>query len=167
MSPVSGREVAERITPKTSATMSVIAGAMGMGIVMLIVMIGLMHLQCKKTPSPDEIRSVNLLTGFAMVCALVTIVASEIAWKTQVKRFTADTVDASIQTAFIVRTALREGSALMGCVVCLIAALNGTLKVYPAYWIDLGPAALFFGYLAMHWPSVDNLRAEIIAALPQ
>ncbi len=167
MSPASGREVAERITPKTSATMSVIAGAMAMGIVMLIGMIVLMHVQCKRSPTPEEIRLINLLTGAAMVCALIAIVASEVVWKAQLKALTAERAEGALQTAFIVRSALREGAALMGCVVALLAALNGTLHVYPAYWIDLGPAALFFGYLFLHWPSVDNLKAEITAALPQ
>jgi hypothetical protein len=63
----------------------------------------------------QEIRLVNLMTGFAMVCALTAIVASEVVWKAQLKQITAERVDVSVQTAFIVRTALREGAALMGC----------------------------------------------------
>lgn len=164
---MNGREAAERLSPKTSRTLSIIAAAMGMGVVLICLVVAAMHVQSTRTPSPEDVRLVNALVGAAMVAALVAIVASETVWKAQLKALTPENVDGGVQTAFIIRTALREASAMFGAVAALIAALNGTLHVYPAYWAALVPAALFLGYLAMHWPSEDNLRAELTAALPQ
>lgn len=155
------------LSPKTSRTLCAIAGAMGLGVASLAAVIAVLHLRGSKTPTPDDVRLINRMTGAAMVAALVAIVASEAVWKAQLKGVDAANADARVTTAFIVRTALREGAALFGCVVALLAALNGTLSVYPAYWADLAPAALFLGYLAMHWPSPENLQAELDAALPR
>ena len=164
---MNGREAAERLTPAVSRTLSIIAAAMGTGVVVLTVFVAALHARCARTPSPEDVRLVNALVGAAMIAALVAIVASETVWKAQLKALRPESVDAGVQTAFIVRTALREGSAMFGLVAALIAALNGTLHVYPAYWAALAPAALFLGYLAMHWPSPDNLKAELTAVLPQ
>ncbi|MBI3564348.1 MAG: hypothetical protein HY079_04040 [Elusimicrobia bacterium] len=158
---------APALSPKTSRTLCLIGGAMGLGVAALAAVIAVLHLRCARTPTPDEVRLINLMTGAAMVAALLAIVASEVVWKAQLKGADAANADARVTTAFIVRTALREGSAMFGLVVGLLAALNGTLGVYPAYWVALAPAALFLGYLAMHWPSPENLQAELDAALPR
>ncbi len=167
MSPLTGREAAEKLSARTVGLARVIAAGTGASTALLIGMIALTCFQSRRSPSPEEIRLVNLATAFAAAAAVLAIFASDVVWKAQLRRADAGSVDAVVLRAFIVRTAMREGAALIGCVACLIAALNGALRARPVYWVDLGPAALFYAYLVLRWPSLDGLKAELISALPQ
>ena len=99
------------------------------------------------------------LATVAMLVAVSCIVASEIAWRSLLKK-SAGPLGGRVQIAFIIRLALREGAGLLGMVVAYLAALNGVLRVYPAYWVNGAPFALFLGFLAAHWPSAETLAVE-------
>lgn len=110
-------------------------------------------------PTPDHLRLVNLLTTLFMAVAAGAIVFSEFLWR-RVLRTAKGDLSARVQTAFIVRLACREGAGLLGMTAAYIAALNGALKVYPAYWANLAPYGLFLGFLATHAPTAERLESE-------
>ncbi len=149
----------------TPLNLSIVSGATASGTVLLIAIIIFLHLHCQKYPTAQDIAIINRLTGAAMIAALVAIMASEIIWKSQLRRIDAHNADAIIRTAFTIRTGLREMSAILGAFVTLMASTGGVLKLYPVYWATLLPAWLFLGYLAMHWPTFENLDSEIGTAL--
>ena len=153
-------ESAEGVSPATAQQLQIIAGSMG---AVLTVMAGLIAWTsisgAGKIPTPENVRIINLLTTVAMLVAVSCIVASEIAWRSLLKK-SAGPLGGRVQIAFIIRLALREGAGLLGMVVAYLAALNGVLRVYPAYWVNGAPFALFLGFLAAHWPSAETLAVE-------
>jgi hypothetical protein len=104
-------------------------------------------------PSPRSLRISNGMTIVTMAFACVGTLLSEMLWK----RMRAG----DVRLAYVVRLSLREGPAVLGCAALLFAARSGVLRAYPAYWADLVPAALFLSFVCVHWPSVDNLKAEL------
>ncbi|MDD5302387.1 MAG: hypothetical protein PHS14_04685 [Elusimicrobia bacterium] len=153
------------VSPPVARTLTVIASAMGGGLTMMAVLVFWSYLSAAaKVPTPNEVRSVNALTVIMMVAALIAIVASELVWRVYLRR-TPGELGARVRTAFIARLACREGAGLLGMTVAYIAALNGVLRVYPAYWVNLAPFFLFLGFLATHWPSAEKLTAEARAVI--
>ena len=146
----------KEISPAQAQSLQIIAAAMGLGIFLLCGVVVFNFFTSAKAPTPEMLRMVNLLTGVTMAVTAATIVVSEILWKVLLKPG-----PSALSGAFIARTACREGGALLGCVTALIAAMSGVLRVYPAYWANLAPAALFWSYLYLHWPSVANLQNEL------
>lgn len=153
-------ETEDGVSPATAQTLKIIAGSMGAGLTLMAGLVAWSHANAAgKVPTPDNVRLINLLTTVAMLNAVSCIVASEFMWR-RTLRNPAGPLGARVQTAFIVRLALREGAALLGMTVAYLAALNGVLKAYPAYWVNLVPCGLFLGFLAAHWPSAEKLTAE-------
>jgi hypothetical protein len=118
-------------------------------------------------PTPQSLKVVNTMTILSMAASFAAIVASEFAWKKMLIGAVEGNVNSKTQTAFIVRAALREGAALAGAVTLLLACQDGVLRAYPAYWVDLVPAALFWSFLYLHWPSFENLKVELAEILPK
>jgi len=165
--PLSARELAERIKPETARTLRTLAFAMGAGIAMLVLVVGFLYARSTPpAPTPQSLRVVNMLTVLAMGGALVAIAASEILWKQTLAKVAGDKIDEAVSPAFILRSAVREGAALLGGVAALLAEQSGVLRAYPAYWATLAPAVLFWSYLFIHWPSDENLKSEVAASLP-
>lgn len=115
-------------------------------------------------PTPDQLRLVNTLTTLFMATAAGAIFLSEFLWRRVLKTSTGS-LSARVQTAFLVRLACREGAGLLGMTAAYIAALNGALKLYPAYWANLAPYGLFLAFLATHAPTAERLDAEAREAL--
>ena len=150
-----------------SRTLRVIAFAMGNGIALLTAIAVFFYWRSNAAaPTPQSLKLINSLTIFTAAAALAAIVSSEFVWKTMILGATPANVNATVQSAFIVRAALREGAALAGCVTLLLASQDGVLRAYPAYWVDLVPAALFWSFLYLHWPSLENLKAELAQVSP-
>jgi hypothetical protein len=63
-----------------------------------------------------------------------------------------------VQTAEIIRLATREGPALLGLVVCFLAALSGVASRQPAYWLNGLSTVLFWGLALNEFPSEDRYR---------
>jgi len=140
-------------SPAASQQLKVISFAMGGGLTMMAGLVAWSYRNAAPVvPTPDGVRLINTLTFVAMGAALAAIIASEIAWRSLARK--------NIHSAFIVRLALREGGALFGLTVAYIAALNGVLSVYPAYWVNLAPFALFLGFLATHWPKYPSFSEK-------
>jgi hypothetical protein len=139
---------------------TVIVSAMAGGLTLMAGLIVWSHAgSAGKIPTPDQLRMVNYLTTIAMVAAVAAIAASEVLWRVILRRSSRE-LGARTQTAFLARLACREGAALLGMTAAYIAAGSGVLRVYPAYWVNMVPYALFLGFLATHWPSDDKLAAE-------
>jgi len=109
-------------------------------------------------PSPAQLKLANALTSATMALAFAGALASEWLW-----RLLASDEDGRadrLVVAFVVRAACREAPALAGGVAALMAAQDGVLRAYPAYWVDLVPTGLFLAFLAAHWPTAERLAAE-------
>lgn len=147
------------LDPRVSGTLRMISLAMGAGLTAFCAVVGVLYARSGAVATPEKVRLVNVLTGVSMFYAAVAIVVSEVLWKSILRR--PGDLSGKARTGFIVRLALREGAALLGCVTALLAAMNGVLRAYPAYWVDLAPAALFWSFLVLHWPAPERLLAEI------
>jgi len=160
-------ETGEGISPEAARTLTVIASAMAAGLTLMAGLVVWSYVNAAaKSPGPNEVRAVNTLTTVMMLLAIIAIVASEILWRALLRR-TPGALAVRVRTAFIARLACREGAGLLGMTVAYIAALNGVLRVYPAYWVNLAPYVLFLGFLATHWPSVEKLTDEARGVLGQ
>lgn len=154
------------IKEATARSLRVIVGAMGAGLAMLTAAILYIHFfqAAGRVPTPRSVGFINLMTMVAMTVAVAGIGASEFLWR-RMLRTLPGTLDEKVSQALVLRSALREGPALLGLVTLFLAAQGGVLRVYPAYWADAAPAALFWSYLFLHWPTVENLKAETAAVL--
>ena len=153
---------AERLEEDTARYLRVIAFAMGNGIALATVFSLFFYARsAAAAPTPQSLKLINRLTVLSMAASFAAIVVSEIVWKKMLAGAAAGDVNAKTRTAFVVRSALREGAALAGTATFFLACLNGVLRAYPAYWVDLAPAALFWSFLYLHWPSLENLKEEL------
>lgn len=153
-------ETEDGVSPATAQQLKIIAFAMGAGLTMMAGLVFWSYANAAaKVPNPNEVKSINTFTTVAMVVALLSTIASEIGWRSLLRK-SSGSFSAGVQTAFIVRLACREGAGLLGMTVAYLSALNGVLRVYPAYWVNLAPYGLFLGFLATHWPSVEKLTDE-------
>jgi hypothetical protein len=154
-------EAEDGVTPELSRQLQIIAGAMGGGLTMMAGLVVVSYLNAEpKIPAPQTVKFINTFTIIAMAAALSSIMASEAVWRVLLRK-TERAVGQRVQSAFIVRLALREGAGLIGLTVAYVAALNGVLRVYPAYWVTFAPFALFLGFLATHWPRAEKLDADV------
>lgn len=133
---------------------------MAAGMVLLAGLVAWTNATGSKMATPDDARLINLLTTVAMGFTLAAIAVSEFLWRRMLRSVPAGSLAGAVQQAFILRLACREGAGLLGLTVAYLAALNGTLRAYPAYWVDAAPAALFVGFVALHWPSEERLDQE-------
>jgi hypothetical protein len=158
---------ADGLDGRMAQVLRTIAFAMGLGVALLAAVSFFLYARSgAAVPTTQSLKVVNTMTIFSMAAAVAAIFASEIVWKKMLSGATAGDVNARTQVAFIVRTALREAAALAGTVTFFLACQDGVLRAYPAYWVDLAPAALFWSFLYLHWPSLENLKAEISDADP-
>ena len=149
-------------------TLRVISFAMGNGIALLTAISIFFYWRTSgAAPTPQSLKLINNLTIFSAAAAFAAIVVSELVWKKMLSGASLEDVNAKTQTAFILRSALRESAALVGGVTLLLACQDGVLRAYPAYWVDLAPAALFWSFLYLHWPSLENLKTELGEILPK
>ena len=153
-------EAEDGVSPATSQQLKIIAFAMGGGLAMMAALIFWSYLSATaRVPTPHDVKFINTSTTVAMVSALVLIIASEVSWRSMLLK-SSGALGGRVHIAFIVRLACREGAGLLGLTIAYIAACNGVLRVYPAYWVNLAPFILFLGFLAAHWPSEEKLAAE-------
>ena len=162
-------ETEDGVSPATAQQLSLIAFAMGSGLTVMAGVVLWAHLNAaSKVPTPYELKFINTFTTAAMVMAAALIIASETAWRSLLRKSTG-ALSVRVQSAFIVRLACRAGAGLLGMTIAYLAAINGVLRVYPAYWVNLAPFALFVGFLATHWPSAEKLTVaarDVIAENP-
>lgn len=68
-----------------------------------------------------------------------------------------------VQTARVLRLALLEAPALLGGVVLLLAALDGSLRTQPLLGLNALPAFALAAFAGTTWPRRDALVEEIAA----
>jgi hypothetical protein len=159
---------ADALEEGMARTLRTIGFAMGMGLALLsAVSIFLYARSLSVVPTPQSVKFINMLTILSAAYAFGAIVVSEILWKKMLGGAVAADVNAKTQLAFIIRAATREGAALLGGVTFFLACSDGVLRAYPAYWIDLAPTVLFWSFLYLHWPSLENLKSELEELLPK
>lgn len=154
-------EAEEALSPATTQQLGIIAFAMGSGLTMMAGLVLWSYSGAStKVPTPQAVQFINTMTTVAMVGALALIIASEIAWRSLLRK-SSGALSGRVHIAYIVRLACREGAGLLGMTVAYLSALNGVLRAYPAYWVNLAPWALFLGFLVTHWPTAEKLGAEV------
>ncbi len=154
-------ETEEAIAPATAQQLGVIAFAMGSGLTMMVGFVLWSYFSAAATiPAPQDVKFINTLTTAAMIVALFLITASEIVWRSLLRK-SPGPLSGRVQTAFIVRMACREGAGLLGMTVAFLAAHNGVLRAYPAYWVNAAPYLLFIGFLLTHRPTAEKLSSEV------
>ncbi len=153
-------ETEDGVSSATAQQLKIIAFAMGGGLTMMAGLILWSYFSAaERVPTPRDVQFINTSTTVAMVVALLLIVASEMSWRSLLLK-SSGALSGRVHIAFIVRLACREGAGLLGLTIAYLAACNGVLRVYPAYWVNLAPFILFLGFLAAHWPSVERLGDE-------
>lgn len=158
-------ETEDGVSPATAQQLKIIAFAMGAGLTMMAGLILWAYFgAAARVPTPHDVKFINTATTVVMVAALLLIIASEAGWRSMMRK-SSGPLGGRVHAAFIVRLACREGAGLLGMTIAYIAACNGVLRVYPAYWVNLAPFALFLGFLATHWPSAEKLADEARGAL--
>ncbi len=68
---------------------------------------------------------------------------------------------AALRKATLVRLALLEGPALFGLVVCLLAALGGTLREAPIYGLNAVSALAFLAFAALSFPTRERVESSL------
>ena len=156
--------LAEGLNEGTSRSLRLIAAAMGGAVLALAGVATWAALSPgAEPPSAGDVRLVNGLTTAIMGWTLVTVIAGEVLWRRALRRVENPAhADSAVRAGFIMRAALREGPAALGLGAVAFAGREGVLGAYPAYWVNAVPAALFLGFLAARWPTLDALRAEIV-----
>lgn len=158
--------LAEGIDEGTARTLRAVSGAMGAGILMMGAVVLYFHLGAKAPPETGDVKLINAFTTAVMAWCAGAIFLSEYLWKRQLRAVDNPAhAPSAVQTAFIVRLALRDGAAFLGLVACMLAGMKGVLKAYPAYWVNAAPAALFLFFLSVSWPSREGLRRQVLDAL--
>ncbi|MDX6769609.1 MAG: hypothetical protein SF051_08765 [Elusimicrobiota bacterium] len=160
--------VVEGLSEADASVLRLVAAALAAGVLLAAGVAGWLYLGGAGRPvPPNGARLVNILTMAAMAWTLAGIAAGEFLWRRLVRAIEEPArAGAAVRSAFIVRLALREGTALLGLVVLVVGALNGVLAAFPAYWVNAAPAALFLFFVWARWPSLDNLREQVKDALP-
>ena len=153
-------EAEEAITPATAQQLGLISFAMGSGLTMMAGFVLWTYFSAAATiPTPQDVKFINTLTTAAMIVTLFLIGASEVAWRSLLRK-SPGPLSGRVHVAFIVRLACREGAGLLGMTVVYLAAHNGVLRAYPAYWVNSAPYVLFLGFLTTHWPSAGKLADD-------
>lgn len=152
-------ETAEGVPEPVAQTLRVISSAMALGLTAMAGLVAWTHFNyAGEAPAPERVRFINTMTTVAMGATLAAVVSSELLWRSLLRGEGA--LSGRVQVAFIARLAAREGAGLLGLTVGYLAAANGTLKAFPAYWVNLAPFGLFLGFLAAHWPTGERLACE-------
>ncbi len=150
----------ENVSPEAAHTLRIIALAMGGGMAMMAGLVAWAYFNAAaRTPTALEVRGINTLTIAVMAMSFASIAASEVVWR-MVLRKSQGELSRRVLTAYIVRLACREMPGLFGLTVAYVGAVNGVLKIYPSYWVNLVPFGLFLGFLASHFPAVEKLTSE-------
>ena len=148
------------VPEETARTLRVLLAAMAGGLCLLAAVVVYFSASYSgPAPGAALVATLNRLTMTAMAAAAALIVASEAVWRALL-RADAGAAAARLQSAFLARAALREGAALCGLVVALLCATHGVLRLYPAYWSNFVPFALFLIFAQLHWPTPESLAAE-------
>ena len=144
---------------KQAAALRVIVGAMAGGVALLGAVTLFLFVRGPAAPaSPKAFDTLRLFSIVDAVLFLSSWAMSGVLFQT----LSAPGTFAALQSAVIVRAAAREGSALLGIVVCLLGALSGALRVQPAYWANALPGALFVGWVLATLPSEDSIRGLLL-----
>lgn len=133
---------------RTVGVLRVILGAMCAGIALFAVIVLWFAFGAPPRPGnpPPEVFSVvNAAVFFSALGAHLLL--------PRLMAKSAEATPASWQTSMIVRHAPLEGSALLGLVICFLAAPTGALAARPALWLNALPAVFFWVMVARNWPT--------------
>lgn len=133
---------------KTVAVLRVILGAMCAGIAFFAVIVLWFAFGAPPRPGNPPHAVFSLVNAVVFVSTLgAHLLLPRLLAKS------AEPTPASWQTSMIVRHAPLEGGALLGLVICFLAAPTGALAAQPALWLNALPAVFFWGVVARNWPT--------------
>ncbi len=160
--------VVEGLTENCAKTLRLLSGAMSAGVLAVAGVVAFFYARSGGEPlPPNAARLINILTMGAMAWTVAGIALGEFLWRRGVRGVDSPArADAGVQAAFLVRLAVREGTALLGLTTLLLGAMNGVLAAFPAYWVNAAPAVLFLFFVWARWPTLDGLRSQVRDVLP-
>lgn len=161
------------LTPADVMTSQVIQGAMISGVLAFTLAVAFMYTRgAMLTPGDTDLETVRMLTIVHLVFLTVNVGLS--LFFTQ-RLFSPEGMKDALasddpegaarrcvmqqRTALVARLAVLEGSAFFGLAVCMIGAMNGVLRVTPAYWINLLSPFLLVSFGIATFPSRERLVA--------
>lgn len=161
------------LTPAHVMTSQIIQGAMISGVMAFALAVAFMYTRSAMLePGETDLDTVRTLTVVHFIF-LVANVGSSLFFTQRLfspegmrDALAADDAQSAAKrcvlqqrTALIVRLAVLEGSAFFGLAVCMIGAMNGVLRVTPAYWVNLLSPFLLISYGIATFPSRERLVA--------
>ena len=116
------------------------------------------------TAAPHPLGALSIVTAAMSLMAFLAgpAIAASIRRKAIATATSAPQLVQGFRQAEIVRLALLEGAALVGLVVCLLAALDGSLASKPIYWLNALPALGLFLVAAVTIPSRDRFWGQVL-----
>ncbi len=155
----------------------VIQGAIGMGILVFGIVVGVLYSTTHAEPTLDDVELIQTLTlahllilsgGVATANLLFRKLFSDPQLAVAADRNVTGAdrqpvtdpalkVLAHVRSAIIVRLAILEAPALFGLVICLLMTINGVALIAPIYLLNSLSAAGFLVYVVTTFPNRERL----------
>ncbi len=170
----------QSLTPEMIRTIKIIQGTLGSGVILFALVIYVIsQLPSFKNQTADSsiLSILPILTGVHLIFGIVALIASRFVFKSIVNEskvhsfgtgLTANPSLANqsigekcltvIKIGIIMRSAMFEGVAFFGLVICLLGVLGGVLKSNPIYLINTISALLYIVYTIWTFPSKEKLE---------
>lgn len=162
----SSAEFNDVLTDANVRQVQIIQAALGFGIVMFAtVVVVLFYMNPAATDETDSgfmwtLTLMQFAIGFPMFgmsFALYRRKLSRAVLGTDKRIRSPEDIFHALRQALIFRLAFMEGAALYGLVVCMVGAINGTIHVYPVFWINLVGALGMLLFLSWSFPTKERL----------
>ena len=169
----------ESLTPGKMLTFRVIAAVLMMGTLLFFFLILMMRYQYSPVKLSSASKNISILQILSMVHAVMAVgivMASLIIYPLIVSKKNLSNLNLActaapdeqpltpearcgslIFTGYIIRAAMFEGIAIFGMIICVIGTLNGLLRQYPVYWLNLLSLVIFQLYMILTFPTRRRL----------
>lgn len=171
----------EALTPEHLRAFQIVHLAMGAGVILLGVVVGVLHVMngSGREATPVDTTVVQIMTAINFLVAPVAWVLSTFVsrhmftrerWEQMVeegfydpkikatrKVSPAEACVALMRAADVIRMALIEGAGLFGLIVAFLAASDNILHQQPLYWINLVTPGLAAFYILRTVPTRETL----------
>lgn len=160
---ISRSEFERSLSHQKLLPLKIIYGALLSGILLFAAVI--LYFLINASPEQSDRQDILLLlTGIHGVIALTTYSAAPIIFRNRLSvtqgpdhESTIDSIFEVIVSAYIIRLALYEGTAVFGLVICLLVTVWGTFPSNPEFLLNGLTAVLFLLVTAMTFPTQGRL----------
>lgn len=152
---------AEETLAQRAANLRIILGSMAGGVLLLVAVTGIFYLTRPALPATPA--ALKLLQAASAVNAAFLVLLYPVSGVVfgAVLRAKTPAPAPRLQSACVLRGALREISGLVGAVACLLAVMNGAMAAQPLFWINLATPLVFALTTFLSLPTEDSLRERL------